>query len=906
MPERGARLLPLPTADRGRQQPADRTTPVAPVDDPAGLSRHAALRALASTPRGLTEGEAETRLAELGENLVLPLPEPTPARRLRSALADPFTALLAVLAGVCALNGSWGSTAIIAALVLAGCLLRLHGERRSTAALRSLRALAPSTATVLRRAEPGGLPLAREIPTEQLVPGDVVRLAAGDAVPADLRLLRAEGLTVDQSALTGESTPVPRAAVDLPPAEPAAGPFGAPQLCFAGSTVVTGSGTALVLATGPATRFGAAHALPTAGRAPRPAPGPSAGERGMRRAVLVLIVFMLAVVPLTIGTDTLLHGWSGGLLPFAVAAAVGLTPELLPLVVSSVLGRGSRRLAQDGLPVRRLAAVGELGALDVLCLDKTGTLTTGRPVVAGSLDGAGRPDQEALRWAAVVAEAALLHEEPGLLDPLDEALLGAADEAGLLDGPPPTVLEVLPFDPVRRRSGALLRGPGPRAGARVLLLKGAPEELLERCDRAADGTALDPAARAELDRLVAERAGQGLRLLAVARAEGGPRLGPHRPADEAGLTLVGFVELLDEPADSAAPALALLRESGVALTVVTGDHPGTAVRLAERLGLPVGRVLLGDRLAGLEPAEIAALGVAGAVFARCTPEQKAQVVRALREAGHSVGFLGDGVNDVPALRTADVGIATAGAVGAAREWADVLLGTRDLALLGRALAVGREATARVAAYLRIALSCNLGNVLSMLAGGVLLPFLPMQPAQVLLQNLCFDAAQLSFAVSGRAAGPGPRPVRLRWGSLAGFALAFGLLNSLSDIAMFEAMRQVTDGFSAPAAESMFHTAWFAENLVTQAIALPVLYRLSRTRLRPPRPVWWAAALLAAVGLLLPLSPVGDRLGFEELPLAAYGSLGLVVAGYAALLGAGRWLWWRLSERAQQRAQQRIQ
>ncbi|MDH6118647.1 Mg2+-importing ATPase [Kitasatospora sp. GAS204A] len=897
MPERGARLLPLPGGRAVRAPAAGPATEPDPVD-PARLSRLEALRAVRATPRGLTESEAEARIAECGENIVLPLPEPGPLRRLRTAFGDPFTALLAGLTVICALSGSWGSAAIVAILVLGAGLLRLRGERRSAAALRALRALAPSTATVLRRAGQSDLPIAREVPAEQLVPGDVVRLAGGDAVPADLRLLRAEGLTVDQSALTGESTPVSRAALDLPPTAPPGGPFDEPQLCFAGSTVITGGATAVVLATGAATRFGAAHAPgPLSAVVPGPG-GRSVVERGVRRAVLTLIVFMLAVVPLTIGTDALLHGWSSALLPFAVAAAVGLTPELLPLVVSTVLASGGHRLAKAGMPVRALPAVSELGALDLLCLDKTGTLTTGELVVAGALDPFGRPDQEPLRWAGLVGEAGLLDDDPGLLDPLDEALLTAADAAGLLTDPLPTVVEVIPFDPVRRRSGAVLRGPG---SGRVLVVKGAPEAVLERCDTLAGGAALDRAARAALARLVEERAGQGLRLIAVARAEREPRLGPHRAQDEEGLTLLGFVELLDEPEDSAEAALAVLRRSGIALTVLTGDHPRTALRLAQRLGLTPGRVLLGAELAALDPGSIAAAGAAGAVFARCTPEQKAQVVRALRAAGQCVGFLGDGVNDVPALRAADVGIATAGAVGAAREWADLLLGERDLTRLGRAVAVGREATARVGAYLRIALSCNLGNVLSMLAGGVLLPFLPMQPAQVLLQNLCFDAAQLSFAVSGRSAGLGGRPARLRWGALAGFAVGFGLLNSFSDIAMFEAMRQVTHGFTAPNSAAMFHTAWFTENLVTQAMALPVLYRLSRPRLRPPRPVWWAAGLLALVGLLLPPSALGERLGFEELPPAAYGSLALVVAGYAALLGVGRWLWWRFSERAERRA-----
>ncbi|MCC9310009.1 HAD-IC family P-type ATPase [Kitasatospora sp. RB6PN24] len=844
---------------------------------PARLSRLQALRAFDASPRGLPEQEAEERLARHGENTVLPEPEPGRLGRIPSALGDPFTGLLAGLTAVCALIGSWGSTAILGTLVVTACALRLTDEHRAATALAALRALVPTTATVLRRAG-GTEPLARELPVEQLVPGDVVHLAAGDAVPADLRLLRAEGLTLDQSALTGESEPVHRAAVDLPPAA-ASSPFEEPHLCFAGSTVVTGSATALVLATGADTRFGVAHR-------PGPVrhPGRSAVERGVRRAVRAMVLFMAAAVPATVAADTLLHGWSAALLPFAVAAAVGLTPELLPLVISAVLARGSAGLRRDGLVVRRLPTIGELGALDVLCLDKTGTLSNGETAVLGGLDPAGEPDQEPLRWAALAAEAALLAGDPGLAAPLDEALLVTADQAGLLDGPDSTVRQLLPFDPVRRYAGAVLglREDGHR---QLLVVKGAPEAVLERCPELPEGQ------RAAALALVDRQAAAGVRLLAVALAEQ-PRLGTAVDFD--GLRLLGFVALSDEPVAGAAAALAELSGSGVALTVLTGDHPSTALRLCEQLGLAVDRVVLGAELAGLSEAELAAAAARGALFARCDPEQKAAVVRALRRAGHTVGFLGDGVNDVPALRTADVGFVTPGAVGAARAWADVLLGGSDPARLGRALAVGREAVARVAAYLRIALSCNLGNAVSMLAGGVLLPFLPMLPAQVLLQNLCFDAAQLSFAVSGRhlagGAGPGGRPVRLRWGALAAFALGFGLLNSVGDVALFAVMRRITHGFTGPGAEGMFHTAWFTENLLTQALALPVLHGLTGARPRPPRPVWCAAAALAVLGVLLPSLPGSGHLGFVPLPFGAAGPLALVVLGYGGLLLAARRLW----------------
>lgn len=533
MPESGARELPPPgrrPAPEALAQPADR------LAEPARLSRLQLLRETGSSPRGLTEAEAEARLAEHGENTVLPRPEPPAARRALATLRDPFAALLACLALVCAVIGSWGSVVILAVLVVASCLLRFLGERRSALALRALRELVPSTATVLRRAVSQDLPVARELPTDQLVPGDVVRLAVGDAVPADLRLLRADGLTVDQSALTGESEPARRQAPDEPPTSPAEDLFDEPHLCFTGSRVATGSATGLVLATGPDTRFGAAHLLVAPVEA-----GQSQVERGVRRAVRALILFMLAAVPLTVGADTLLHGWSAALVPFAVAAAVGLTPELLPLVLSTVLARGSRQLTGDqvgpvrallpgaarrtaasgpGLVVRRLPAVSELGALDVLCVDKTGTLTTGEVTVTDSLDPQGKPDPQPLRWAATAVDAAL-SLDPGLYDPADEALLAAADLAGLLDGPTPTVLDLIPFDPDRRRAGVVLREPG----RHVLLVKGAPEAVLARCTEieTPDGPRpLDERARAGVEQVVAERTGAGLRLLAVARAERAP------------------------------------------------------------------------------------------------------------------------------------------------------------------------------------------------------------------------------------------------------------------------------------------------------------------------------------------------------------------------------------------------
>ncbi|MFI6356914.1 magnesium-translocating P-type ATPase [Streptomyces sp. NPDC050743] len=835
-----------------------------PGTGPASGTSLQVLRRLDTGPRGLTDAEAAARLATHGENAPPRPRTPSALRRFPRGLRDPFTTVLLTLGLVSAFVASWGTAAVILALVAVSCALRAAGERRADRSLAALRELVAGTATVLRRTDDTAAPRAHEVPVADLVPGDVVRLGPGDLVPADVRLLRAHGLTVSESALTGESAPVAKAAAELPR------PLAESHLCFQGSAVVAGGATAVVVATGAHTRFAAAQRTPEARV-------PSAFDRSVHGIAWVLVRFMLLTPPLVLMAGAALRGRGLQTLPFAVSVAVGLTPEMLPVIVTTCLARSAALLARTRrVVVRRLPALHDLGAIDVLCVDKTGTLTQDRPEAARSLGPDGRDDPEVLRWAAVGAWWTLQLAELPVPDALDEALLAVAGAVGEeYDG-----LAALPVAPGRRLATAVVAG---RPGRHLLITKGAAEDVLERCE-------LPDGERRRLLALAAREAETGQRVLAVATAERPARTRAYTPADERGLTFRGLVTFHDELAPGAAESLRTLAALGIRVHILTGDHPATAARVCREVGLEPGdvRIAGGGDAQGRADATPARTGVVPAgtatVVARCTPEDKARVVTGLRAAGHTVGFLGDGVNDVAALLAADVGIAPRGAVAVARESADVVLAEKDLTAVGHAVTAGRSSSANIAAYLRVTLSSNLGNVLAMLAAGLLLPFLPMLPVQVLAQNLCFDAAQLAFAHDRPAPSELRRPTVLRPPAFLRFITGFGVLNAFADLATFDVLALALNGPDALDDQAVFHSAWFTENLLTQALVM-LLLRDGRRLARGgrPGPVGWAAAFLAAVGLALPPSPLGTALGMTALPAPYHLLLAAVLGLYALAL-----------------------
>ncbi|WP_369201672.1 HAD-IC family P-type ATPase [Streptomyces sp. PU-14G] len=858
----------------------------------AGLAAHApltALRRLEAGPRGLTEAEAAERLARYGENAPPSWRTPSLWGRLVRGVRDPFTAVLLCLAAVSTAVGSLGAAGVIAALVTVSCVLRACGELRADRSVAGLRALLAGTVTVVRRpdadAVPPLSPLPRELPVGELVPGDVIRLGPGDLVPADVLLLRSTGLVVHQAPLTGESGPLPKHRADAAAVPPAGDTelFEQPHLCFQGSSVVAGGGTAVVIATGAATRLAAGH------RHARPAHG--AFDRSVRGIAWTLVRFMLLTPPLALAADAAVSGHGVQILPFAVAVAVSLTPEMLPVVMTAVLARGAVALAREHrVIVRRLSALPDLGAMDVLCFDKTGTLTQDRPVVDQALDAECAPDPAVLRWAALNALWTVRLAENPVPDALDEAVLHAAAKgvrAGDGSDPEPGAeawegVAAVPFDPVRRLSMAVVREPG-RPGVHTLVVKGAVETVLERC-------ALPEADREALCAAAARYASDGLRLLAVATAERRSRADgrPYGVADERGLTFVGLVTLRDSLTEDAPEVLRALSGRGVDVKILTGDDPGTAVRTCRELGLdPGGDVLTARRIDALSDSELARAAGPTRLFARCTPRHKARVVAALQADGRTTGFLGDGVNDLAALRAADVALCPRGAVAPVRESADVVLGERPFAGLGHALDSGRRAGVSLTSYLRVTLSSQLGNALAMLAAALLFPFVPMLPAQVLVQNLFFDAAQLAFAFDRCGPASPSGPAVLRPGRILRFITAFGLLNAAADLATFAVLALTVDGAADETGQALFHAGWFTENLLTQAMVMVLLRAVPRFR-RParPGPVALAALLLAATGVLLPLTALGPALGMvTALTPLSYALLALVLLLYGAALVA---------------------
>ena len=792
---------------------------------------------LDGSPRGLTEREATDRLT------VVPRAGPAPGARLRTAVASPFILLLAGLGGVFVLVGDARGWVTVGAMVVVSVGLRWWQQVRSDRVLHGLRPRTTSTVTVRRRADAGSTPLDREVPVEDIVCGDLICLTAGDVVPADARLLTARWLTVDQAVLSGEQLAVRKD----PRAGDAAGLLDVASLCFAGTSVVTGTATALVLATGPDTRSGA---LAAGGDRPR-----STVEQGVRSVGWTLMRFMLVMVPIVLAVNGTVSGdWSQAAL-FAVAVAVGLTPEMLPVIVTTTLARGAANLARHDVVVKRLDAIQDLGGMDILCLDKTGTLTEDRVVLLRSVDVDGEPDDTAAEYAHLV-----VHFGSGPRSGVDDAVAEYVGQAQpLLAEALYERIEEIPFDHERRRESVVLR----RAGEQLIVSWGDPDEVVALCPGA-------PAARVR--ECVAAHEAYGLRVRAVA-----VRTGPVRGcATETGLTLVGLVGFADPVRPSTAEAVRELAAHGVAVRVLTGDSHRVAEQVCEQAGIPVREIVLGHRIDAATDHELGRIVARATVFAKVNPQQKARIVGALRDAGHCVGFLGDGVNDTLALRRADVGICVDSSTPAARDAADLVLLRADLAVLARGVVEGRRTLGNTMKYVKITAASNLGNVISVLVASAVLPFLPMLPVQLMIQNLLYDAAQLALPWDRVERVYLRRPRRWDAGGLTRFMLVFGPLSSLFDLVTFAALWFVL-GLDTPAEQAVFHAAWFTEALLSQLLVVLVL-RGHRLRM-PAWPVLAATGVAGLAAVALPFSALAGPLMMAAPPPSFVPWLVAILAAY---------------------------
>jgi Mg2+-importing ATPase len=809
------------------------------------------LAALSSGPSGLSSEEARVRLATIGPNAV----RTHHARALALLLRQLRSALLVLLLAAAAVSFFFGERTdalIIGAILAASVGLGFANEYRAERAAEALHSQIRHTAVVVRDGR------ALEVPVTELVPGDVIRLKLGEVVPADVRLIEVNGLECEESVLTGEPAAVEKrtAAVD------AASPLAELASCALMGTVVrAGAASGVVVATGASAEFGRI-ALGLGERQPE-----TEFQAGLRRfsflllqvaAVLTAAIFVINVVLQRPLLDAAL---------FSLAIAVGITPQLLPAVVSTSLATGSRQLARRKVLVKRLVCIEDLGDMDVLVTDKTGTLTEGRIAFSDAVDPAGEPSAQVLTLGLLATENTLGDGGAAGGNPLDAALWGAPDAAAAIRRY--RRLGVVPFDHERRMTSALIESPE----GRVLVVKGAPEAVLERCPD------VPAPARARLDSLFAA----GSRVVAVATRDASALTVPSA-ADERELELAGFLVFLDRPKADAAPSLRRLATLGITVKIATGDNPLVAEKVCADLGLASGGTLTGTDIGRMSDDELARAAQEATVFARVSPEDKARLIRLLRRRGRAVGFLGDGVNDALALHAADVGLSVDDATDVAKDAADVILLEKDLGVLADGVAEGRRIFANTIKYVLMGTSSNFGNMFSAAGASLLLRFLPMLPSQILLNNLLYDASQLTIPTDRVDEEQLRAPAHWDIGLIRRFMLFFGPISSAFDFVTFAIMLW---GFHA--GPTLFRSGWFVESLATQTLIV-FLIRTRRVpffRSRPSRPLAAAALGIVLIGIALPLSPLAGVLGFQPLPPPFFLALAAMVAAYLALIEGGK-------------------
>jgi Mg2+-importing ATPase len=808
---------------------------------------------LDSSATGLTESEAARRLAEHGPNEARAGPRASPLGTLTELFGNPLVLMLLVAAAVSGVLGDRTGAGIIVAMVLLSAMLNYVLSYRSKRAAERLREGIAPAASVCR----GGV--WRAVPRRTLVPGDLIRLAAGDRVPADARLLEARELHVQQSALTGESAPEEKDACEQPqgPADAEAR-----HLVFLGTSVIAGTATAIVLATGSDTAFGDVAARLS------DRPPPTEFERGLAGFARLIMRTVIGLVLLVVLAGIAFHRPLLETLLFALALAVGLTPEFMPMITTVTLARGAMRMARHRVVVKHLAAIEDFGSMTVLLSDKTGTLTRNETEVFASIDPMGDPSTR-------TAELAHLNSslQTGIHSPLDDAILrGCARSKETAQK-----LDEIPFDFERRRLSVVAK----RGNETLLVAKGAPEFVISQCTQCLlDGVvrALDSDTRNKIRRVCDAYAIQGLRVLAIAWRviEEKPR---YTSGDETGLILAGFVTFADPVLPDVADSLRALARDGVSVKILSGDNELVARHVCEQVGLDAREIVIGAQVDKLDQDALGVIAERVSVFARVSPAQKHRIVLALKARRAVVGFLGDGINDAPSLHAADVGISVANAVDVARDAADIVLGERDLGALHAGVIEGRKAFANVMKYLLMGTSSNFGNVLSMAAASLVLPFLPMLPTQILLNNFLYDVAQVTIPGDNVDASQLTSPRRWNVRSIRRFMLGVGPISSLYDFLTFYVLLVWLH-----ASQAEFHTGWFVESLATQTLVLFVI-RTGGNPLRSQPSKSLIATVLAAViiGTALPFTPIGADLGFIPLPPMFFAFLAAATATYLLLV-----------------------
>lgn len=850
--------------------------------DEAQNSLETILAKFQSSLSGLTKENAQARIETYGKNEVAREKVPSAFMQLLMAFNNPFIFVLLVLAIVSFVTDYWlplqkgeetdvtGIFIILIMVTLSG-LLRFWQEFRSNKAAEALKSMIRTTATVLRRPHKDMNPERYEVPLNEIVPGDIVYLSAGDMIPADIRLIESRDLFVSQAVLTGESIPVEKydtlGAVTQKTSDEVNSSeiskdniLDVNNVCFMGTNVVSGTATAIVVATGSDTHFGSLAKSIVGSRAE------TSFDRGVNSVSWLLIRFMLVMVPIVLLINGFTKGDWGEAALFALAVAVGLTPEMLPMIVSANLAKGAVGMAKRKVVVKRLNAIQNFGAMDILCTDKTGTLTQDKIILEHHLDINGQLDPSVLELAWLNS-----YYQSGMKNLMDKAIIRFADEktnvkkvgVGLYKK-----IDELPFDFVRRRLSVVVQNGGDN---HLMICKGAVEEMLSISSYVYENgqyLPLNEERKQALIELAHNYNRDGFRVLAVGvkDIDGHDAKDQYSVQDEKALAIRGFLTFLDPPKESAYEAISALNEHGVGVKVLTGDNEIITIKVCREVGLEPGVPLLGAEIEKMDDAQLKEQIEQRTIFAKLTPLQKSRIIRLLQENGHTVGFLGDGINDAPALRDADVGISVDTATDIAKESADIILLEKSLMVLEQGVVCGRETFGNIMKYLNMTASSNFGNIFSVLVASAFLPFLPMLAIHLLIQNLLYDISQLSLPWDKMDDEFLQKPRKWDAQNIKRFMIWIGPTSSIFDITTYALMWFVF-GANSVEAQSLFHSGWFIEGLLSQTLVVHMLrtQKIPFIQSTAAFPVIVMTMLIMAVGIYIPFSPMGSLIGLEPLP-----------------------------------------
>ncbi|MDO9282344.1 MAG: magnesium-translocating P-type ATPase [Methylotenera sp.] len=829
------------------------------------------LLALNSSLDGLSAIEAKKRLAKIGLNVVVSEKQKPFFLRFLSYFISPLPLLLLSLSLVAFFTGEFRGAEVIVLMVFLSTTLAFAQEYRSSKAAKSLRAMVSTKASVLRKFAPDTPGQTIELEMSQLVLGDIVHLSAGDMIPADVRLLSAKDLFVNQSSLTGESMPVEKHAArnlctttNMPEL---------PNICFMGTHVVSGAAVAVAVATGRHTFFGSIASSVVGVREL------TSFDRGIQKFIWLIIRIMLVMVPAVFLINGFVKGnWMEALL-FASAVAVGLAPEMLPMLITINLAKGAMAMSRKKVIVKRLNAIQNFGATDILCTDKTGTLTQDKVVLERHVDIFGKDDDRVLEYAYLNS-----HYQSGLKNLLDIAVLEHAEvHKRLHEADSYLKVDEIPFDFQRRRMSVIVEK---NKTSHLLICKGAVEEIFSVCDRvqkSSGALTLEPLHIEEVNRVVNDLNEDGFRVIAVAYKEVSFNQLVYEPVDESNLILSGYIAFLDPPKESAAPAIASLLQCGVQVKILTGDNEVVSRKICHDVGLSVDGIMLGSQIEAMTDLELANKAEVATVFAKLSPQQKARVIYALQSKNHVVGFMGDGINDGPALKVADVGISVDTAVDIAKESADIILLEKNLLVIKEGIIEGRKVFGNIIKYIRMSASSNFGNMFSVLGASAFLPFLPMAPVQILFNNLLYDFSQTSVATDSVDEEYLSKPRKWEIANISRYILTIGPISSIFDYLTFGLMWFIFD-CTTPERAGLFQTAWFVESLLSQTLIVHVLRtgKIPFLQSKPSLPLLITTVVICIIGAYLPYSALAPALQMTPLPSIFWLYLAIILVLYLGL------------------------